>query len=317
MIEDQERCKRDILEQVRKLSPQTYTDAKNLVHFVSARATLRAGPAAEAPTDFAQLEKSLRTFVLEKRFQSKLAPAKTYLKNLLTDVEVIAKYNASVAEERKARAVRDLDDAEPSYAQMLDVKERILDDIDRTIDNTSSEVQQHTRRKLDDFLDNIEEHGRGTSWPGLLYAFTYATNVRSRLYRMAAGRVRQAELFRVEKSRDCIAHLEKAITECLPASDDPVQGMPKQVLEGGLTSGAEQSDAAGAFVPSEVSVELADFFDLSDRLELVREYIPSLTMIASGMYGYAKIADEVFKHGYQGLVNLGRFAFVSLAVAGL
>lgn len=324
MIEDPERCKRDILEQVRKLSPETYADAENLVHFVSARKTLRTPSGGETPEDFAELEKSLRTFVLEKRFQSKLAPAKTYLKNLLTDVEVIAKFNAGLAEERKAKAVKELDADAPSYSQMLEVKEKILDDVDKTIDHTSSEVQQNTRQKLDDFLDRIEDHGRGVEWPGLLYAFQYARDVRTHLYNIAAERVRDTETFAISKSKDCIAHLASAITQVLPqptVETDSAAGVPPFAIEAELSSshgeGADaQVNGSTALVPAAVSVELGDFFDLSDRLELVREYVPSLTMIASGMYGYSKIADEVLKNGYQGLLNLGRFAFVSLAVAG-
>jgi mitofusin len=323
MIEDQERCKRDIIEQVRKLSPETYADAKNLVHFVSARKTLRAPP-GETPEDFGELEKSLRTFVLEKRFQSKLAPAKTYLKNLLTDVEVIAKFNAEVAEERRSKAVRDLEDETPSYTQMLEVKEKVLDDIDKTIDHTSFEIQQNTREKLDDFLERIEDHAHGPEWPGLLYALQYAQDVRAHLYQIARDRVVQAEVFAAQRSKVCISELQQAITECLPA----------QALDGTLAAPGHQEAAAlekelvteesakqaangqSALVPAAVSLDLGDFFDLTDQLELVTQYLPSLSMIAGGMWGYSKIADVVLKHGYEGIVNLGRFAFVSVAVAG-
>ncbi|KAI9019829.1 P-loop containing nucleoside triphosphate hydrolase protein [Hyaloraphidium curvatum] len=324
MIEDQERCKRDILEQVRKLSPETYADAKNLVHFVSAKNCMKQSQATgETPADFDQLEKSLRTFVLEKRFQSKLAPAKTYLKNLLTDVEVIAKFNAGLAEERMAKAVKELDEAAPSYNQMLEVKEKVLDDIDKTIDQTSADVQKNTRDNLDGFLSSLEEQTKEVEWRGLLYTFQYARDVRAHLYSTASDRVKEVEQFAVSKSKECISGLQQAITECLPADNAEAAGRPApDVFEGEAPSSKSagagaQANGSAAVVPAAVSLELGDFFDLSDRLELVKEYVPSLTMIASGMYGYTKLADEIMKYGYQGLLNLGRFAFVSLAVAGV
>ncbi|OBZ83720.1 Transmembrane GTPase fzo1, partial [Choanephora cucurbitarum] len=88
-IRDKDRCKRLILEQIRQLSPATYADADDLVHFVSAgNVDLEPGSRKLDAPDFARLEQRLRAFVLENRTKSKLMPAKNYLVNLLMDIHV-------------------------------------------------------------------------------------------------------------------------------------------------------------------------------------------------------------------------------------
>ena len=98
MIKDKERCQRMILEQLHGLSPRTFKESADLVHFVSSNAvphpghsapggdggngsgtasgSSRGGPDFDPPDpkgkdkeqmrDFEQLEQSLRRFVLEK-----------------------------------------------------------------------------------------------------------------------------------------------------------------------------------------------------------------------------------------------------------
>lgn len=90
-----DRCRREILDQIKEISPYTFEDSENLVHFVSARQCLQETPDNPASmTDFLKLENCLRSFVLEKRSKSKLYPAKMYLKNLLSDIILISQYNA-------------------------------------------------------------------------------------------------------------------------------------------------------------------------------------------------------------------------------
>ena len=122
IIKDKERFQKEILKQIHGLSPRTFKDSAELVHFVSSNAipTAPLGPGGsggsgssggdggdgdddgdsdpkgkgkakqkEKIQDFERLEESLRRFVLEKRARSKLAPAKTYLLNVLGDVNTL------------------------------------------------------------------------------------------------------------------------------------------------------------------------------------------------------------------------------------
>jgi mitofusin len=123
IIKNKERFQETILKQIHGLSPSTFKNSSELVHFVSSNAipTAPLGPGGpggsgsgsgssgssgdepddddsdpkgkgkekEKIQDFERLEESLRRFVLEKRARSKLAPAKTYLLNVLGDVHTL------------------------------------------------------------------------------------------------------------------------------------------------------------------------------------------------------------------------------------
>jgi mitofusin len=305
-IEDQERCKRDILEQVRKLSPQTFADAKNLIHFVSAKETVKAtNEGGAAPESYENMEQALRTFVLEKRENSKLAPAQTYLHNLLSDVDVIAKYNLTQAEALLTQIATDLDQATPQYEEMMQIKETVLDDIDKTIDETSIKVQNNTKEKLAEFLDNIEKHGAEAEWKGVLHALQYAKEIRAKLYQIAGQKVKESDEFARLQAEDTIRKIQETTAKVVGAE------AANQITK----------DAVDQINPEEktlstVPLQLVDFFDYSDRVEMLKEYVPSVTMIASGLYGYSRIADTLLRMGSDGLITLGKFGMVGLALAG-
>ena len=70
------------------------------------------GKDKEKLQDFEQLEGALRRFVLEKRARSKLAPARTYLLNILTDLNVLATFNQDIAQSELDRVSAELDELE-------------------------------------------------------------------------------------------------------------------------------------------------------------------------------------------------------------
>lgn len=228
-IRDKERCQRGILEQVRRLSPQTFKESTELVHFVSSNAI----PVAPAPNpgpggngggggsggssdpsdnnfplpdedepigkhgepgsppgkgkgkdkekiqDFEELETALRHFVLEKRARSKLAPAKTYLLNILSDLNVLATVNRDVAQAEFDRVTKELQEIEPVYEQSKKARSEVSDDVDKTIEETVSEVYSHTRTTLNTAITHVAEANLGVSYPGLLSAFQYAEDIKA------------------------------------------------------------------------------------------------------------------------------------------
>lgn len=174
VIKDKERFQKEILKQVQGLSPQTFKNSSELVHFVSSNAVPTAPPGAiqggdggggsssggggdgpdhdddsdskgkgkdkEKIQDFERLEESLRRFVLEKRARSKLAPAKTYLLNVLGDVNTLASVNQSVAQSELDRVTKDLAAIEPKLEASKKAKAEVSDDIDRTIEETCKDI---------------------------------------------------------------------------------------------------------------------------------------------------------------------------------
>jgi mitofusin len=215
-IRNKEKCRRLVLEQIKQLSPRTYEDADELVHFVDSSAVLdeAAAPDEEEPqtpgedtkvggsaasasspstlssassTSFAQLEASLRDFVLLKRSKSKLMPAQTYLLRLLLDLAFVARTNVSVAETERAEALQKLAAARPALAQSEANHVKLETQLEGEEEGVVSGVMQGARARLQQALDLV---GNGQSadvsvtlpaYPGLLNVLQYAQDVRQAL----------------------------------------------------------------------------------------------------------------------------------------
>lgn len=207
MIRDQQRCQKMILDQVAGISPRTHKEAHELVHFVSSNAipTMPSPPGGpggngsgsssgggggddpsdpkgkgkdkEKVRDFENLEQSLRRFVLEKRARSKLAPAKHYLLNILTDVHALANVNAEVAQSEVDRVSKELREIEPQLESSKKAQSQITDDVNHTIDETCDEVYQHTRSSLNEAIAHADEDVN-VPYPGFFQAFDYAEELK-------------------------------------------------------------------------------------------------------------------------------------------
>ncbi len=227
-IRDKDRCERMILEQVATLSPRTFKESSELVHFVSSNAIPVApaigpghggggggggsgsssGPSGDFPSpdddetlgkhgepgsppkkgkgkdkeklqDFEQLESSLRRFVLEKRARSKLAPAKTYLMNVLADLNLLATVNRDVAQSELDRVSHELEDIEPAFEKSKKARVEVSDDIDKTIEETCSNIYSTTRTILNNAISQVASTNLGVEYPGLLSAFQYAEDIKA------------------------------------------------------------------------------------------------------------------------------------------
>ena len=208
MIRDQKRCQKMILDQVAGISPRTSKEAHELVHFVSSNAIPMApsppggpdgsgsgsasggggdgdpsddpkgkGKDKEKMQNFQNLEQSLRRFVLEKRARSKLAPAKHYLLNILTDVNSLATVNAEVAQSEVERVGKELRELEPQLEASKKAQNKITEDVNQTIDETCDDVYQHTRRSLNEAILHADED-LDVPYPGLFQAFDYAEQLK-------------------------------------------------------------------------------------------------------------------------------------------
>ena len=225
-IRDKHRCQRIVLEQIAKLSPRTFKESSELVHFVSSNAIPVApasrpnpgdgdgggggggsdgipddsfafdedlgkhgepgsppgkgkGKEKEKLRDFEELESALRRFVLEKRARSKLAPAKTYLLNILSDIHTLATVNRDIAQCELDRVSGELQTLEPVYEQSKKARGEVSDEVETTIERTCSDIYNHTRETLNSTIHRVADADLGVTYPGILSAFQYAEDIKA------------------------------------------------------------------------------------------------------------------------------------------
>ena len=237
-IRDKQRCQDMILKQVAHLSPATFKEASELVHFVSSNAIPTAplevpnpggpggsggsgsasgsgfeissgdpdggddddsgdpngkgkgkGKEREKLQDFEELEQSLRRFVLEKRARSKLAPAKTYLMNVLSDLGSLSTVNRDVAQAELDRVTGVLAELEPQLEKSKRATTDASDTSDRLIEDTASDVYDHTTETLNQSISHVAQNDLGIKYPGLLGALQYADDLKSAMIQEIANTV--------------------------------------------------------------------------------------------------------------------------------
>ena len=228
-IRDKDRCQRMILEQVANLSPRTFKESSELVHFVSSNAIPVApaigpgppggggggggsgssfNPSNDFPSpdddgetlgkhgepgsppkknkgkereklqDFENLEGSLRRFVLEKRARSKLAPAKTYLLNILADLNLLATVNRDVAQSEFDRVSQELEEIEPAFEKSKKARTEVSEDVDKTIEETCSTIYNNTRTIINNAISQVATADLSVPYPGFMSAFQYAEDIK-------------------------------------------------------------------------------------------------------------------------------------------
>ena len=226
-IRDKQRCQKMILEQVFGLSHHTFKESSELVHFVSSNAiptapTPPGGPGGggggggtsssgggggddpaddpkgkgkdkEKMRDFENMEQSLRRFVLEKRARSKLAPAKNYLMNILSDVNALATVNNGVAQAEIDRVSEELQEIEPLLESNKRAKIEVGAEVEDTIEGTCKDVYDHSRATISFAISHAGDGNLGVPYPGLLGAFQYAEDVKAAMLARIAASVSECE----------------------------------------------------------------------------------------------------------------------------
>ncbi|KAF5309357.1 hypothetical protein D9611_014018 [Ephemerocybe angulata] len=197
-IKHKERCRRAVFDQIKQLSPATYEDAEDLVHFVDSAAALQPYTANPA---FDDLESALRSFVLVKRAKSKLQPVSTYLTNLLNDIEFLARANVIVADMEVERALEDLAEKKPILEKMKKSKEFLELAIEQVEEDATTKVSETTKSMISQAIERVGQGKLGVdvssismpAYPGLLGIWDYARDVRRVLLASVDEAVRMAE----------------------------------------------------------------------------------------------------------------------------
>ncbi|TGZ84747.1 hypothetical protein EX30DRAFT_367889 [Ascodesmis nigricans] len=190
-IRDKARCRRMIMEQVAHLSPQTHADAHELVHFVSSNAVIEGTDAVKIK-EFEELEQSLRSFVLDKRARSKLAPAKTYLMNLLGDLETLADVNKNTISAEIDRLKEAYNKIAPAFEKAVKARTQVSDEVERTIEETVNNVCKFTRRTVSEVISRIDE-SPSVAYEGILSAFAYAEATKNAMLSTIQNSVTKSE----------------------------------------------------------------------------------------------------------------------------
>jgi mitofusin len=195
-IKDKAKCKRLVLEQIKQLSPRTYEDAEDLVHFVDSNSALHSG----APNgSFEKLESDLRSFVLVKRSKSKLGPVTTYLDHLLSDVQLLSSSNAILAESERDQARAALALARPVLEEMKANREGLEDGLERVEEDGATKASSRTKVRLNEALERVrsgkpaEEGVEMPAYPGLLNVLDYTRDVKKALLASIDVSVKLAE----------------------------------------------------------------------------------------------------------------------------
>ena len=214
-IKNKDKCRKLVLDQIRQLSPRTYEDAANLVHFVDSQAVFGAeensqfASALNRPSEelgrkvqggvlvesrsteslqaFARLEAALRDFVLLKRSKSKLLPSKTYMLRLLSDITFLGKINTQVAQIELAEATKALEVARPELARCQASRQKLETVVEGEEDEAVTGVMQEAQRKLTWAIELIGDGKPAVdtvalpAYPGLFNIWEYAQEVRHAL----------------------------------------------------------------------------------------------------------------------------------------
>ncbi|KAF9453154.1 transmembrane GTPase fzo1 [Macrolepiota fuliginosa MF-IS2] len=199
-IKNKEKCRRLVLDQIKALSPRTYEDAEDLVHFVDSAAALQPYTANPA---FDDLESALRSFVLVKRSKSKLQPVTTYLHNILSDVELLSGANAIVADSEADKARLDLSQSRPVLEKLKSSREVVEDTLESAEEEGTTQATTRTKVILSDALDRVAQGQLGVpaahtsvvlpTYPGFLGIWDYARDVRKALVASIDAAVKLAE----------------------------------------------------------------------------------------------------------------------------
>lgn len=349
-IRDKKRCERMILDQVGKLSPRTYKEAAELVHFVSSNAIPVAPPGSvsqsgsgsggggdggdphddddndskdkgkgkekEKIQDFENLEGALRRFVLEKRSRSKLAPARTYLLNLLADINSLATVNRDVAQSELKRVTDELAELEPAYENGKKQKAELAEGVNKAIDDSCDDVYNHTRATLTDTIARVSEADLGVEYPGIFAAFQYAEDLKHAMLDQISMAVNGCEDYAREKTVQGVGFIQNI--GLLHVGEDKFSPLNFRAdlmfRRGRRHTLARQVDA---------EVELWDFFDVAGLWERQEKMagtgvaMTAVTVLGSRAFGGFSWVDSAFSAAkVLGPNNLRRLFLPGVLAAG-
>lgn len=325
-IKDKERCRRAVMAQIKQLSPETYEDAKDLVHFVdSAKVAFGLDNDNDDSDDidetFAHLEHSLRSFVLVNRAKSKLGPAQNYITHLMADVELLAMANSLVATKERDEALKEVERVKPELDRMKHSKDILEDGLVHEEESATGQIVTKSQHALQLALDSVGrgEYATGVTppvYPGLLGAWDYAAEVRKALLASLDLAVRDVENEARLVTTDAVKKITDIGEKHLPADVEkckrvfnPQAMFYNHARKGRRASGLQSVGLGLAGNSSLSNVVVSDIFDLQyyffladtvpakksdNSLSPLRDLIPSSLSKEVSSIGAASLAVGAF-----------------------
>ncbi|RKP26381.1 P-loop containing nucleoside triphosphate hydrolase protein [Syncephalis pseudoplumigaleata] len=303
-IRAKDRCSRRILEQIREVSPKTYDEARDLVHWISpTRVRLHDD---DAPDDWKDMERALRNFTLGRRARTKLEPAKIYLLNILADLRLLARMNRRDADQRLKQASDALEASRPGYEKLVESQRDDCTTADKETEAVGDHVRQLTRRRLRTVSESFEIHGGDPAWPGFTGMLGYVDAIRDAMLRAwehEVGKCEQATLERVQHASARIATLgADTLTEPARTAD----------LSRLFSKHHEQHRQLN------VRIELWDLVEIRERIGIATAGLGSVAMIISNVFGYKSLLLNAAQVGSTvGLQGAKRWFLFSITLAGV
>ena len=330
-IKDKNRCQRLVLEQIRQLSPKTYEDAADLVHFVdSAKVAFGFGDETAKDFDaaFCHLELSLRSFVLVNRSKSKLGPARNYLTHLLADVELLAAANNLVANREREVARAEIDRVKPVLEKMRKGREGLEESLVGEEENITEQVSMRSKKAMDRALERV---GRGEmavpingvempSYPGLLGIWDFAREIKKTLLASLDLAVSLVEQDARRLTSDGVARVAAIGDKYLPVdAEHPTRIFNPNAmfsLRPGTSRRPSSVSTVGLSLAGQhqlTDVKLSDILDIQHHIFLFRSHLPSSPSPTRELVPYSAEMSGL------GVVSLaaGAFSMVGGKVLGL
>ncbi|KAF7555512.1 hypothetical protein G7Z17_g2126 [Cylindrodendrum hubeiense] len=343
-IKDKERCEKMILSQIRGLSPQTFKESSELVHFVSSHAiptedrphgasgdgSTSGGSSGDDPNDdpkgrgkdvesirnFKRLEESLRNFILEKRARTKLAPAKHYLLNILNDINVLATVNCEVAQLELDKGIQALEELESQLKSRKEAQNEVHNETENAIDEMYQNVYNHTRSTLTRVITHAGDNSDDPSvlYPGLFGAFRYSEDLKQAMLTQIAASVTSCE----EHARGSAVRGVNVIKQLgllhLGSEYENLTFRPAAMFRRKEDELARQIN---------VPTSLLDFIDWpvffgGENFSEIDMALKVATAVGGGWIGFNTWMDQAFLAAkLLGNINLRQVVFPSIVVTGL
>ena len=255
------------------------------------------GKNKEKIRDFEELEGALRRFVLEKRARSKLAPAKTYLLNVLSDLNVLATENRDLAQSELDRVTGELEELEPAFERSKKARSDASDNANQTIENSCANVYSHTRSTLNDTIANIAQVNLGVPYPGLFSAFQYAEDIKLAMLDQISAAVDGCEDHARRETLNGVSVIKSLGLLHLGDKYTDLGFLPEKMF-------TRRRDALAREVETEV--EIWDFIDISALWSERQEKVvgTGMAMTVAGVLGGRMVGSASWIDGAVGAVKV-------------
>ncbi|WFC98077.1 mitofusin [Malassezia yamatoensis] len=277
-IKNKTRCRQRVMEQIRELSPLTYKEADELVHFVDSRAMLEEISEERLSSlqqdSFKSLETNLCEFVLRRRAKSKLLPAQTFLERTLNDILFLARLNIDAAKKDIQSAQEHLAKSRPALADCEANAIKAQRSVESEEDHVVSKAGEQTQASVSDALDKV---GRGESahasialpaYPGLFQLWDYASDVRAAFVASLQAVVNECEDSARNMTTDAVSRISSTGQEFLPKDIE----VPQRVFVPEAMFAKKSTHLAGLGVSLDiVAVRISDMFDIEHHLSFLTQ----------------------------------------------